>query len=294
MAHREIISMKTDSYFEIGSSHDVCQDFALTGTVNDKIHFAIVADGCTESHKRSGEVDFGARILSYAAREALRDMLGSLSDLSSIQSNIKNFNKALRTKILQSSNIIGNLLKLSDMFADATLVIAITDGHISNTFIYGDGGIIVYKRNGDIIYKEVSFLSSAPYYLMYTHNKSRNDGYKIQFGASPVVITTYVINGVSGEYRQANEVINTIDEELYDHTATTFDDFLSISVTSDGIKSYDKLGTPILSQDLARKFISFKNQNHGFLQRRFNFLRKEHKEENVTHYDDVSVATILL
>lgn len=286
--------MKTDSIFEIGSSHDVCQDFALTGTVNDKIYFTIVADGCTESHKHSGEVDFGARILSYAAREALRNMLGSLNDLSSIQSNLKNFNKALRTKVIESANIVGSLLKLSELFADATLVVAVTDGKIANTFIYGDGGVIVYKRNGDIIYKEVSFLSSAPYYLMYTHNTSRNNGYKIQFGGSPVVVTTYVINGVNGEYRQANEVINSIDESLYDQTATSFDDFLSISVTSDGIKSYDRLGTPILSQDLAKKFISFKNQNAGFLQRRFNFLRKEHKEDNITHYDDVSVATVLL
>lgn len=286
--------MKTDSYFEIGSSHDVCQDFALTGKINDKIYFAIVADGCTESHKQSGEADFGARILSYSAREALRDMLGNLTDLKQIQSTIPSFNKNLRAKILQSTKTIGDLLKLSELFADATLAIIITDGNLANTFIYGDGGIIVYKRNGDIIYKEVTFLSSAPYYLMYTMNKNRNDGYRIQFGASPAVITTYEIHGVDGCVRQANEVFNTIDETIYDHTATTFDDFLSISVTSDGIKSYDKLGTPIPSTDLAKKFIAFKNSNPGFLQRRFNFLKKEHKEENVTHYDDVSVATVIL
>ena len=286
--------MKTESYFEIGSSHDVCQDFALTGKINDEIYFAIVADGCTESHKRSGEADFGARILSYSAREALRDMLVGSRNLSSVQLNIPDFNKILRDRILNSANKVGQLLKLSEFFADSTLAIVVTDGNIANTFIYGDGGIIVYKRNGDIVYREVSFLSSAPYYLMYTVNKERNDGYKIQFGASPAVITTYLFHGVDVDAQQANEVINTIDETIYDHTASTFDDFLSISVTSDGIKSYDKMGTPILSSDLAKKFIAFKNQNNGFLQRRFNFLKKEHKEENVTHYDDVSVATVLL
>jgi hypothetical protein len=288
------MEMKTDSIFEIGSSHDVCQDFALTGKINDKIYFAIVADGCTESHKHSGEVDFGARILSYAAREALKEMLADTPNLKASKDNFAAFNKTLRDKIIESTLKVGFMLKLSDLFADATLVVAITDGNISLTFIYGDGGVIVYKRNGDIIYREVSFLSSAPYYLAYLHNKGRNDGYKIQFGASPAIVTTYVINGVNGESRQANEVYNDISEELYNHTSTVFEDFLSISVTSDGIKSYDKLGTPIPSTDLARKFISFKNQNAGFLQRRFNFMKKEQKDENVTHYDDVSVATVLL
>lgn len=286
--------MKTDSIFEIGSSHDICQDFALTGTVNEKIYFAIVADGCTESHKHSGEVDFGARVLAYAAREALRYMFARIPDLKTAQECLPDFNSNLREKILDATKEIGSLLNLSELFSDATLVIAITDGKIALTLTYGDGGVIVYKRNGDIIYREVSFLSSAPYYLSYLRNKGRNDGYRIQFGASPAVITTYQINGVSGESRQANEVHNTIDEGLYDHTAAIFDDFLSISVTSDGIKSYDKLGETIPSQELVKKFISFKNQNAGFLQRRFNFLKKEHKEQNITHYDDISVATILL
>lgn len=286
--------MKTDSYFEIGSSHDVCQDFALTGSINDRIYFIIVTDGCTESHRVSKEVDFGARILAYAAREALKNMLSTLSDLSSIQQNMKVFNKDLRTKIIQSARVIGNLLKLSNLFSDSTLVIAITDGKISNTFIYGDGGIIIYKISGDIIYREVSFLSSAPYYISYIMDKDRDNGYKISFGTSPVIITTYVINGVNGEIIQANEIINEIDESLYDKTALTFDNFLSISVTSDGIKSYEKSGNSIPSSELVKKFISFKNQNGSFLQRRFNFLKKEHKEENITHYDDVSIATVLL
>jgi len=286
--------MKTDSIFEIGSSHDICQDFALTGSIDNRIYYAIVSDGCTESHKHSGEVDFGARILSYAARESINLLFGGISNLKSIQPNIKDFNVALRANILENTISVGKTLNLSELFADATLVIAITDGDICNTFIYGDGGVIVNKRNGDTIYKEISFLSSAPYYPMYTRNTNRNNGYKIQFGSSPVIITTYIINGDNGEACQANEIINNIDEEIYDKTATSFDNFLSISVTSDGIKSYDKMGIPISSTNLVKKFISFKNSNHGFLKRRFNFLNKEHKADNITHYDDVSVATVLL
>lgn len=282
--------MKTDSYFEIGSSHTVCQDFALTGSINN-VYFAIISDGCTESHKKSGEVDLGARILTYAARKTLKTILPLYSDLSAIQP--KKFSKELRDSIIAATLKVGEDLGLCELFADATLVIAITDGKIVLTFTYGDGGIIVCKSNGDIIYREISFLSSAPYYLIYTQNKNRNDGYKVVFGGSPALISTYRIDGVSGEDCQANEVINTVDENIYDKMFCSFDDFVSISITSDGIKSYEQMANPIKSIELVKEFVSFKNQNNGFLQRRFNFLKKDHKEKNITHFDDVSVATIL-
>jgi len=286
--------MKTDNHFEIGTSHDVCQDFALSGKINDKIYFAIIADGCTESHRMSGEVDFGARVLAYSAREAIKGVLGKSNDLKEIQSSLSKFNSTIRTELIATTRKVGDSLKLSDLFYDATLAIALTDGVIANTFIYGDGGVIVHKRNGDIIYKEISFLSSAPYYLSYTQSVDRNKAYGIVFGASPAILTTYEINGVDGEARQANEQIKTIDPSIYDKTSFVFEDFVSVSVTSDGIKSYEICGNGVPSSKLASKFISFKNGNDGFLQRRFNFLKREHKESNTTHYDDVSVATILL
>lgn len=285
--------MKTDSYFEIGSSHDVCQDFALTGKINDKISFAIVADGCSESHKMSREVDFGARILSYAAREALKEIFGNYKDLEKVD-DIKGINASIREKIIKSSMSIGKLLVLSELFSDTTLVIVISDGIHAYTFMYGDGGVIVCKRNGDIIYREVSFLSSAPYYLSYLANKERGNGYKVVFGASPAIITTYLINGVSGESQQSNEVINTVDEKIYDNFACSFSDFESISVISDGIKSYEKCGSSIKSSEIVSKFVSFKNKNVGFQQRRLNFLNKENKEANITHFDDISIATVLV
>jgi len=286
--------MKTDNYFEIGTSHDVCQDFALSGKINDKIYYALITDGCTESHRVSGEVDFGARVIAYSARESLKNILGKEDNLKSIQPYLMDFNRNLRNQLLFSTRQVGDCLKLTELFADATLAVVLTDGNIANVFIYGDGGVIVYKRSTDIIYKEVSFLSSAPYYMSYLQSVDRNKAYQIAFGSSPVILTTYEINGINGEVRQANEQIKEINPDLYNKTAFTFDDFLSISVTSDGIKSYDTCGNPIPSSTLAKQFISFKNSNAGFLQRRFNFLKREHKESSTTHYDDVSVATVLL
>ena len=55
--------MKIDSAFQIGKTHDICEDFALTGTKNSIVPYTIVSDGCSSSPL----TDVGSRILSFAA-----------------------------------------------------------------------------------------------------------------------------------------------------------------------------------------------------------------------------------
>ena len=59
--------MNEDCYFEIGHSHTICEDYALTGKINENLSYAIVCDGCSASDT----VDLGARILAHTAREYL-------------------------------------------------------------------------------------------------------------------------------------------------------------------------------------------------------------------------------
>jgi hypothetical protein len=58
--------MKADSYFEIGSTHQVCQDYALA-YASDDFAYAIMSDGCTSSLN----TDIGARLVSVIARDAI-------------------------------------------------------------------------------------------------------------------------------------------------------------------------------------------------------------------------------
>jgi hypothetical protein len=81
----------TDSYFEIGNTHEVCQDYALSGKLNDNLYYAIITDGCSQSHKECGEVDLGARVVAYAARDALFQYFNKETELIDNRGNGSHF-----------------------------------------------------------------------------------------------------------------------------------------------------------------------------------------------------------
>ena len=56
--------MNADHYYTIGNSHSVCQDYAISGLVENGA-YAILSDGCSSSP----DVDVGARMLSLSAKE---------------------------------------------------------------------------------------------------------------------------------------------------------------------------------------------------------------------------------
>ena len=290
--------MNADSYFEIGSTHEVCQDYAISGLINPKLAFAIVTDGCTASHKLCNEVDFGARILAYAARSALFSLEGFLSapwDIKTMDIMIN----AVRAKTMETVLPIGEQLKLHDMFADATLLIALSDGDKACVMTFGDGGVIVKNKDGSYIYDEISYLSSAPYYLSYLNNENRNNGYKIAFGACPVIHSHYEIPSLGDKLEDCAVIHNQakeINEKIYYFSSAIYSDAAMISVTSDGIKSFqqqtDNGIVNISSFDMVPRFGGFKNNGGVFVQRRMNFLKKECNASKTYHYDDISIASI--
>jgi hypothetical protein len=287
---------KTDTYFEIGSTHDICQDYALAGNISNNIAFAIVTDGCSESHKMCNEVDFGARVVAYSARDAICSLFELHKELPNDIHYMKTVEKSIRQKTLLNIKPIKDRLRLHDMFSDSTLVITLTDGKIAYTFIYGDGGVIVTKKNNTILYNEISFASSAPYYIVYTEDKNRNNGYRISFGSQPVTSREFILEPNKPDIVNSRQTLE-FSEKLYDFSSYMFDDFSSIVVTSDGAKSYQKINEAskeIESQKMIRRFTTFKNTNGCYLQRRMKMLKKECETEIVSHYDDVSVAGIIV
>jgi len=65
--------MNADSYFEIGSTHLVCQDYALSGLYKDMC-YGIVSDGCSSAENS----EIGAQILCHGARySSLKDMINA-------------------------------------------------------------------------------------------------------------------------------------------------------------------------------------------------------------------------
>ena len=288
--------MNTDKYFEIGSDHTVCQDFALDGNIGN-IYFAIITDGCSESHELCGEVDFGARAVAYLAREAIKGL--ALTFLDDNEETLHTIGKTIRNKIIEKLKPLRNHLGLDTRFSDSTLVIAITDGKVTYAYIFGDGGVITVNKSDTIKYNEVHFLSSAPLYLSYINDVERMKAYQLSFGSTPVLNSMNVIpfdgdlNNVSSVITQIKE----INEDLYKLTSFIFKDITSISVVSDGVKSFqtiDKEINSIPSINIVKKLVAFKNTKGEFTKRRMNFFNKDNKANNVSHYDDISIATIIL
>ena len=63
----EGVKMNTGSFFTIGSTHLVCEDYALHGK-----DYVILSDGCSNGGGPRIHTDWGSRILCKAAEEHIQ------------------------------------------------------------------------------------------------------------------------------------------------------------------------------------------------------------------------------
>ena len=295
--------MILDIYFEMGNSHEVCQDYALTDK-SGEIGFAIVTDGCSESHTYCGQADLGARVVAYSARKALMTPTIAQVVMEADKSNKIRFSTVLeqiRIMIMDSAEEIRNKLDLSPLYSDCTLLMAVVEKNKANLFMFGDGCASVKFKNGDMSVIDVSYLSGAPYYPSYPLDANRLNAYVQEFGSAglDVRVDNHLLNGL--KKLSTNQVKLSPSPFIgWENTSFTFNDIESISIMSDGVKSYGKTtennDTPVtlLSSDVINNFVSYKNTMGVFVQRRMKVLKKEYKKQLIEHYDDISVATIVV
>jgi len=292
--------MKTDCYFEIGSSHESCQDYALTGE-KDGIGFAIVTDGCSESHNISGQADLGARVVAYAARKLLMhsDVVKTLSEIDKERgTEFSSEQEKIRDCIMQEVEIVRKHLDLSPLFSDCTLLLTVVDKDKANLFMFGDGVAAIKFKNGDLNIIDVTYLSGAPYYPSYPLDSNRLACYVQEFGGMLDVCQN--LQQLNGLRKNASKQINLSPHPSigWDNTSFTFKDIESISLMSDGVKSYQKQSdngmNNVLSEDIVNSFVAYKNTSGVFVQRRMKALQKDHKKLLMSHFDDISIATVVV
>jgi len=280
--------MNADCYYEIGHSHTNCQDYALTGNVNDNLTYALISDGCSSSE----DVDVGARILVHAAKEYLLTAYKEHSELPQIQAS----DLALPIIVTASRHIRDLMLPLASL--DCTLLIILSDGLKVNAFIYGDGGFLIKKKIGEgSIYHYVNFPSGAPYYLSYLLSPARQERYFKEFGQEAVIKREYIKNGVM----ITSSIGTKIDDfqKLYDAATFCEDwDFEWVAATSDGVNSFQKNSDGSIlnveKEKMVQAFSDYKNFKGKFVERRMKRISKDCQKENITHYDDISCATIYM
>jgi hypothetical protein len=277
--------MHTDHYFEIGSTHSVCEDYALSevrGEGSSEWAWAAVADGCSSSGKH-GPVDLGARIILYSFRGYI-----NLCYPYNFQKEWES-GEVLETQKKMIMAGIDNLTKgrlcLPECTFDATLVFAASDGKRHQICFFGDGHAIIKYKDGTEKFIGVEYETNAPFYLSYDYFYERRKNYDEFFPNSTLSRNISVYN--------PDTIVSDVTETFpaTEHMLYYFEDenVESISVLSDGVQTYDRGEIDLNPYE---ECTSFKNYKGEFVKRRMMAFRRKCLAEKIKHTDDVSISTI--
>lgn len=272
----------SDSYFKIGSSHLVCQDYAMdsSGNKTRDSGYVAISDGCS-SNTHS---DFGSRVI---VKEAMNQMANNCTVTSP-------------EELIHKSKVIFDILKLHPSHLNATLltVSAYGDSH-AEVQVFGDGVIVARERETKNLYViDLEYPSGAPCYLSYRLSSDIMEGYKKQFGTVYKYTATTIT--AEGEIKPIAEM--ELPEMFFEETFD-YETYDLITVLSDGIHSFQhKEISPLpcgqaMTRDLnylevIKELFQFKSMNGVFVNRRCNKFFKQCKKNNWIHYDDFSIAGV--
>jgi len=279
--------METDSYYEIGSSHKVCQDYCIS-IEEDKIAYAILSDGCSSSKDSA----IGACLLSITAKSVISHLKDRMSIRSS--SYISTFSSILISKIkdIQSS------LNISSYMLDATLLVNIIEKETFLCFGWGDGFFISKDTDDNILIKDISYYDEAPYYPSYDIDPTRKSLYQLMYSDKSVITRATTCLDNEGGYRYSNciQINNPFSPVLIAEGDKV--NIKSITLCSDGLKTYykkdDKEKKKLNTQFIIPKILDYKSTKGEFVTRRMSRLKKEMIEAQIQHSDDISCTTIIL
>lgn len=283
--------MNTNAYYEIGASHKVCEDYALSGQ-HDQLYYAIVSDGCSSSK----DSDVGARLLAHITKGVLVYMYEDKSILS------PNFTELFKELVLKKCMEAKKALGLSINAFDATLLINFVLGDKVFSLSWGDGYIIYVTDSMNIIVYEISFSSGAPYYLSYEMCQAKKDAYIDAFGGGTITVSQFILD-------QNNNVLSAVSTDSalnYSHTvykevAANLMKFVALS--SDGINTYQddpRFETPDRSKrgysavEMIPDIVAYKNITGDFVLRRMRRVKELVEKNHIIHQDDISCATIAI
>lgn len=268
--------INSDSMFWIGTSHKVCEDYALSYNL-DGFSYAIVCDGCSSSP----ETDFGARLLAKAAEYHIK--------------RIEEPDYGLY--VIEEARLNRNAIGLHDLALDATLLVAASFPDKTIIKVFGDGVVLVDGCNETEVFGSSGILrcfeyqSNAPYYLNYKMDKVRSGIYVDNTPKHDKIITYYDYPKMLSNYTE--EFDATADHTYIYNRSNRPQLFL---LMSDGICSFidkeSKGSVPL--EDIIDELLNFKLFNGKFIERRVQKFRKLCVDNNWQNFDDVSIAGIYI
>ncbi len=278
--------MIADSFFTQGAGHSICQDHATTRET-ERFTFAVISDGCSASPKS----EVGASILSHAFMQAYITTWEWADDNGGMEVFETVLLANLRNKLLEIKRHTG----LENGAFDATIVAAIADKQEErmNFSVWGDGIIQVKRKQSLDEVHQFNYPSNAPYYFSYTLDSRREEDYTQAFGNPNANVITYYqprTSGLGGDEHKSTPP--------YYNWSLPLEDIEAVSVFSDGIETFSKtengLTTPIHYLSIISELTNYKSKVGEFVRRRMSRFLKESKHNNISHFDDISSASIIV
>ena len=264
-----MVIFHTDSYFALGKTHKVCQDYAATHNKDGKLILA-VSDGCSSSP----DTDFGSRILVKKA----------------IDLAIESDNYPSLTIFACGIDNVRKTLGLSKNCLDATLMFAQQMDNEIVVNVWGDGVTYVKYKSGRTETFDIEFPDNTPAYFSYWANLTV-DTYLANHGKRIVNCWT---NG------KKDGVLNyPVNKQRYNlESRFVLDNIESVFLFSDGVKSFCRMVNgawqPIPLSEVLEQITAVKNCNGEFMVRRMRkFLYDFCPKNGWIHEDDVSVAAMI-
>jgi len=273
--------MNADSFFVIGTTHKICQDYALCRSHESK-PYALLSDGCSSAEHS----DFGSRLLVKSAERYLRvDYSGDIASY-------------LFNSVLSAQSVAAGLQLHNDSLC-ATLLTAKLDKGCIQTICVGDGLIAARTPDGTVIVHEYRFESGAPYYLRYELEDETKKGYFEKFGKKGTH-RTYSIDP-KGQVTGPFELPFLFDEDLiYFEERFPIEEYESVSLFSDGSSAFLQQSKSTTSRQnhvvdsavIVKEFTAFKGYVGEFCQRRSIKAMKTLAEQGIHNSDDLSIAVL--
>ncbi len=257
--------MHADSFFRMGATHAVCQDYADSGAA-DGVPYAILADGCSGSQ----HTDFGARFLARAT-------IGWLSELRRAEFPTH--------EIIAHAASMARVARLPIESLDATLLVATLNDYGDNVFTYqtGDGVVVARRRDTEKLeYFSREYSGGMPYYLSYLLSGSARA--RLERYEQEVRVKSNV-----------NNICARVSPWLLRREFRK-DEYDLVALLSDGAEAFHRsTGEMVPLESVLRETFAIKSFTGQFFGRRCaRFLGTFCKEQGWKHADDFSVAGIYL
>ncbi len=269
--------MHADAFFRMGSTHSVCQDYAVAGERGGVV-YAIVSDGCSgipTGVPGSPFTDFGARFLVRAAERFLLQPEGSDT-------------RSASAMIISAADAMRRTAGLPMDCLDATLTTAQVVGSYCLVHQIGDGVVAARRHSGEYEYYWSAYDQNMPFYLSYTMDANRRADWLRECGRETLYEQT-IERGFSATQRALGENFSkslVFEAALYD----------LVVIMSDGAESfYRPDGTQVPLAEVIEQVFAIKGFAGQFMARRCGrFLSSFCAERGWKHADDFSVAGIYL